>query len=169
MTVSNRPINSCSSVQGCNRVSLSAGWPRTTVYPMTPSPLANIVRGIATLTPSASAAVSLGTYRNTKQLKADSCSTSNRGFSSASAKSRVRSTIQSIMSAKPARTQHPQRKPELQCVKPSRRQHRVRDEVQNCLVVVPLWIGQGWADLSALLAMVGDDASEWSDHGMFSN
>ena len=93
MTVSNRPINSCSSVQGCNRVSLSAGWPRTTVYPMTPSPLANIVRGIATLTPSASAAVSLGTYRNTKQLKADSCSTSNRGFSSASAKSRVRSTI----------------------------------------------------------------------------
>jgi hypothetical protein len=34
---------------------------------------------------------------------------------------------------------------------------------------VPLWIGQGWADLSALLAMVGDDASEWSDHGMFSN
>jgi len=145
MTVSNRPINSCSSVQGCNRVSLSAGWPRTTVYPMTPSPLANIVRGIATLTPSASAAVSLETYRNTKQLKAESCSTSNRGFSSASAKSRVRSTIRSIMSAKPARPST-RRKPELQCVKPSRRQHRVRDEVQNCLVVVPLWIGEGWAE-----------------------
>ena len=71
--------------------------------------------------------------------------------------------------SKASAPKHTQRKPELQCVKPSRRQHRVRDEVRNCLVVVPLRIGQGWANLSALLAMVSDAASEWSDQGVFSN